>query len=146
MEGAESRTPPSARSAQVAGEPARAGHGTAPSPLMPARSSTVAAHAPGEGAGVARTWEAAVEVEGVRWVVRALGRAGCGRAPLLLLGFFDPLDPREPRREALVIARSLDGLTELQLEAALRSGIPALPAGARKPFFPEIAARGVKDS
>ncbi|NJD17746.1 MAG: hypothetical protein FIA95_00450 [Gemmatimonadetes bacterium] len=79
--------------------------------------------------------------DGLRAISRLLEDAGG-----LLLGFFDPLDPREPRREALVVARSLDGLTELQLDAAWRAGVPAVPAGQRKPFFPEIGARGVKDS
>jgi hypothetical protein len=89
--------------------------------------------------------ETICDAEGVRWVVRALGHSGSSRAPLLLLGFFHPDDPGEHRRESLVVARALEHLTELQLEAAWRAGGPPVQPGTRRPFFPEIVARGGKE-
>jgi hypothetical protein len=104
----------------------------------------VTAAAPGAAAPVPHP-DGALEVDGVRWAVRELGRAGSPKIPLLLLGFFHPDEPEEPRREALVAARGLEGLTELELEAAWRAGRAHVRAGTRRPFFPEITARGGKE-
>ena len=121
--------------------------GAPPSPPTPVRSAMAAPPSP-EAARQARE-EAVLEADGTRWAVRVLGRSSSGSAsaaaPLLLLGFFHPEDPDLPRKEALVVARALTQLTELQLEAAWRAGQTPQPPGTRKPIFPEIAAKGGKD-
>ena len=103
----------------------------------------------GSGAGDQATDRPAPELlldaDGVAWVVRELGRSGSSKAPLLLVGFFHPEAPGEPRREAWVVARALEHLTQLQLEEAWRSGGPSTPPGTRRPFFPEIADRGARE-
>ncbi|HSW28033.1 MAG TPA: hypothetical protein VLH75_00950 [Longimicrobiales bacterium] len=86
-----------------------------------------------------------LEADGVRWAVRELGRSRSSHATLVLVGFFHPEEAGEPRREAWMVARSLEHVTHLQLEEAWRSGGPFTPPGARKPFFPEIADRGGKE-
>jgi hypothetical protein len=82
-----------------------------------------------------------LEVDGVRWTVRVLGRSGgsgAGVTPLLLLGFWkgEPRGERETdrpgphAREALVAARTLSGLSEGDLGDALsRSDPPRPPDG-----------------
>lgn len=149
MEGVEhgGRRPASEKAtpAEAGSEPVRRG---TPPPPLPVRSTMSAPPSPQQaGAVQAPTPHVRVELEmeGVRWVVRELGRSGSPRAPLLLLGFFHPDDPEEPRREALVTARGLDGLTELQVEAAWRASIGHVRAGTRRPFFPEVTARGARD-
>jgi hypothetical protein len=89
--------------------------------------------------------EVFLEADGVRWVVRELGRSGSSQAPLLLVGFYHPEAPGEPRREAWVVARELEHLTQLQLEEARRSGGPSVSPGTRRPFFPGIADRSAKE-
>ncbi len=116
-----------------------------PSGPRPARLAMGAAPAPAAGAEPAPAQEASLEMDGVRWAIRVLGRAGSSKARLLLLGFFHPEAPAEARREAVVLGRGLDALTELQMEAAFRSSVPHVPSGTRRPFFAEIASRGLKD-
>ena len=123
----------------------QAERGSALSPPTPVRAVMGPASTPAEEVAAPPPPDVHVAVDGVRWAVRTLGRSGTASAPLLLLGFFHPDDPPEPRREALVVARRLEELTELQLEAAWRASGPYVPPGTRRPFFPEIAARGVKD-
>lgn len=93
--------------------------------------------------------EAQLEVDGERWTVRVLGCSVAGPAsaplPFLLLGFFSADEPSAPRREALLVGRSLSDLTELELLAAWHSGRPPRPAGERPPFFPEISSKGGKE-
>lgn len=121
----------------------------APTPVRAALASAApASAAPAQAPGQkAAPPEATFEIEGVRWVVRLLGRSGAGAAntPLLLLGFFHPDDALTARREAWAVARDLDALSDLQLESAWRAGTPAASGGERKAFFPEIAARGAKE-
>lgn len=124
MEGSETRG--------VAPKPVRAAMGSAPTP-------------PEEVSPRPIPTEATVEVDGARWVIRELGRSGSSSASLLLVGFFHPEETDGPRREAWVVAKGLEQLTELQLEAAWRSGRPFVPPGTRRPFFPEIADRSSKD-
>ena len=119
---------------------------TAPSPPTPVRSAlgptAAAAH---RTAAPAMSAEVCLEVEGDRWMVRELGRSGSLKAPLVLLGFFRPDAPEEPSREAMVAARAVGDLSELQLEAAWRASIAHVRAGTRRPFFAEISGRGGKD-
>lgn len=127
-----------------------AGRGAAPTIPTPVRAALGGApHASSEAAirDAASPPEAPLEVEGVRWTVRVLGRSGAGaaRTPLLLLGFFHPDDPGAPRREAWAVARGLGALTQLQLEDAWRAGTTPSSGGERKPFFPEITTRGAKE-
>ena len=69
---------------------------------------------------------AELEVDGAKWSVRVLGLSGSapgGRAaPLLLLGFTPAgaLFPGAVEREALVVGRSLEALSESTLEQAFR--------------------------
>lgn len=118
-----------------------------PSPPTPVRS-VMAASPPPEAAWPAGE-ETVLEADGVNWTVRVLGRSLAGSASaaahLLLVGFFHPEDAALPRREALVVARSLAQLTELQLEAAWKTAQAPQAAGTRKPIFPEIAAKGGKE-
>lgn len=90
--------------------------------------------------------DATVEVDGELWTARVVGRSLGGPSaapvPLLLLGFFRSPDARAPQREALVVGRTLGGLSNAALEAALRvSREPPVP-GERKPIFPEIVTKG----
>ena len=122
----------------------------APTPVRAARAGASVTPESGETAAprpAAPPPEATLEAEGVRWAVRVLGCSGSGAAstPLLRLGFFHPDDPGTPRREAWAVARGLDALTQLQVEGAWRAGTPPAPAGERRAFFPEIAARGTKE-
>ena len=97
----------------------------------------------------ARDAQAEMEADGERWTVRVLGRSTSGpasaRMPLLQLGFFGPGDPSEPRREALVVARDLADMTELELLAAWQSARAPRHPGEPRPFFPEIAGKGGKE-
>ncbi len=72
--------------------------------------------------------EAEVSIEGETWAVRVLGRSGGERAsatPLLLLGFWeeDP-DAHAPDREALIVGRTLAGLTPAALRSAFDESEP----------------------
>lgn len=116
--------------------------GVAPKPVRAAMGDVPA---PAEEVSARPAPEVVLEADDARWVVRELGRAGSSKAPFLLVGFFLPGEADEPRREAWVVAKGLEQLTELQLEAAWRSGGPSVPPGTRRPFFPEIADRGAKD-
>lgn len=89
----------------------------------------------------------ALMLDGEEWTVRirGQGRAGAasGPTPLLLIGFFRDADAEQPEREALVVGRSLEALSERQLERAFTVARPPGRAAA-KDFFPEAAARGRK--
>lgn len=91
---------------------------------------------------------AALAVDGVQWTVRVCGRGRAGvhggPAPLLVLGFFRGEEGDIPEREALVVARSLKGLTARQLEGAFRLSQPPPPPGSHKELFPETATKGRK--
>jgi hypothetical protein len=133
--------------ADIAGAAPGEEEGAPPSPPTPVRSAMAAPPSP-EAARQA-SGGVVLEADGIRWAVRVLGRSSSGSAsaaaPLLLLGFFHPEDAALPTREALVVARALAQLTELQLDAAWRTGQPPQPPGTRKPIFPEITAKGGKD-
>lgn len=84
--------------------------------------------------------EAAFTVEGVEWVARVRGRSGgAGAPPLLLVGFRrSELAGDAPERETLVVARTLDGLGEDRLAAALESASEPVDPGERRPFFEDV--------
>jgi hypothetical protein len=89
--------------------------------------------------------EAQVEVAGVIWTVRVMGRSGTPRsrsAPLLLLGFWakDPSAER-PELEAMVIGRLFSDMTPSRFEMALSQGRPPLPDDRPRPFFPDGGGR-----
>jgi hypothetical protein len=71
--------------------------------------------------------EVGLEVEGVAWVVRVLGRSRRGHvtAPtdLLLLGFSRG-EATDAELECLVVGRTLSAFTEGQLEAAFQDAGP----------------------
>jgi len=76
--------------------------------------------------------ESTVVVDGVTWTVRVSGRSGSASGmspPLLLLDFRSGDGDGGAELEALVVGRSLSGLSEEQLESAL--------AGAEKPRDPD---------
>jgi hypothetical protein len=84
--------------------------------------------------------EACIEVAGRRWTVRVLGRSGrtsTGAAPLLLLGFWDGQDEDAEPLEALVVARTLEGLSEEELESALLTASKPPDPDRKRPFFPD---------
>jgi hypothetical protein len=70
-----------------------------------------------------------LDIDGTPWVVRVLGRAGQGAsvemataAPLLVLGFYRSEESEAAEREALVVGRTLVGLSQAQLESAFAKG------------------------
>lgn len=137
---------------QERGQPAAppvdpAGHAT-PTPVRVSLGGD-AAHSPEDGSGAEPAApEVILESEGRAWAVRVRGRSRGGPSaapvPLLLLGFFaDPAD-EAPRREALVVARSLEELSPARLEAAFRASLEPGADDVRKPLFPEIASKGSK--
>lgn len=72
-----------------------------------------------------------LESGGSSWSVRILGRSG-GRGasvvPLLLLGFWEGLEPKgDPRREKIVVGRSLAAMSEGDLRDALAGARPWRP-------------------
>jgi hypothetical protein len=69
------------------------------------------------------TGQVQLEVEGKLWTVTVLGRAGGGAAtPLLLLGFQAAEEQSVgPTLEALVVGKTLSGMSESRLETALAS-------------------------
>jgi hypothetical protein len=82
---------------------------------------------PGPVAGVPDLDQAQITVDGTSWTVGVLGRAGSaatGRTPLLLLGFDAAVDGEPRSLEALVVARTLEGLSEEALVAALGQARP----------------------
>ena len=83
------------------------------------------------------------------WTVRVGGMSRSGAAlaaaPILLVLFERAGGGDEARREAWVVGRSLEDLTELQMEAALRRSTPAQSEWSRKPIFPESGSRSGKD-
>lgn len=88
-----------------------------------------------------------LQIEGTTWTVRVRGwgRAGASSAtPLILLGFFRSPDDEEPERELLVAARSLEGLSEVQLAEAFGRAEPPPKPGAGKELFPETRGKGRK--
>ena len=89
--------------------------------------------------------EARLEVDGVEWTVRVMGRSGGGSggsAPLLLLGFWSAEAAEEPPAlEATVVARTLAELSWESLETAL-SRADAPPDPSRKTTFFDDVSRG----
>jgi hypothetical protein len=78
-----------------------------------------------------------LESGGSSWSVRVLGRSGGGDAsavPLLLLGFWEGLEPQgDPQRERVVVGRSLTTMSDGDLRDALTAARPwKPPARARK--------------
>ena len=69
------------------------------------------------------TGQVQLEVDGKLWTVTVLGRAGGGAAtPLLLLGFRAADEQSAvPTLEALVVGKTLSGISESRLEVALAS-------------------------
>lgn len=146
MEGADTRRGSAPAEPEGAGGSGAGSHrAAAPSPLTPARAGMGCAPASADAPSPAPRAEVSLEREGVRWVVRALGQGGSPKAPLLLVGFFHPDDSQQHRREALIVGRAVEHLTELQIEAAWQAGGPPVPTDTRRPFFPEIAARGAQE-
>ena len=91
---------------------------------------------------VADVGEVVVEADGASWIARVRGRAGAtGSPPLLLVGFWRAGDaagdPSPPEREALVVGRSLAGLSVAELAVALQAAAPPRGAEEPRPFFPE---------
>jgi hypothetical protein len=82
--------------------------------------------------------EALLEVDGMQWTVRVLGRSGRSGTrspPVLLLGFWPGAADREHEREATIVARTLSELSPARLASALGSSSPP-PQGERpRPFF-----------
>ena len=87
--------------------------------------------------------EASLEIDGMTVVARLAGRARVGGvsggAPLLLIRFRREGEDAV-RREALIVARDLDEITEGRLRAAYRDGRPPA-SGPRGPIFEEVAGR-----
>ncbi len=75
--------------------------------------------------------EAEVTVDEIRWTIRVVGRAGGARpsdTPLLLLGFWPEGALEGDRaREAMVVGRSLAGMTPAALEDAVAASAPPVP-------------------
>lgn len=90
--------------------------------------------------------EVSLEVEGVPWTVRVLGRSrgGPATAPtdLLLLGFcrMDGANAQGDL-ECLVVGRTLSGLTEHDLVASLASATPPPDPNRPRTLFPGAAER-----
>jgi hypothetical protein len=83
-----------------------------------------------------------VEVQGTRWTVRVLGRAGRASGaspPLLLLGFWEG-DAAEPSLEAMVVGRTLGDLSDSALEAALATAAKRRDPDRRVAFFPDAGS------
>ena len=79
--------------------------------------------------------------EGEGWVVREAGRTSSGQptdpsAPLLFLTFARAEEPDTPVREALTVGRSLEALTETELEAVLERARPLAPKTEPEEIFP----------
>lgn len=85
--------------------------------------------------------EAQVEVDGVRWIVRVLGRSGRASgtaAHLLLLGFWEgDVGGEGPALEAMVAGRSLEGMSTEALEAAHSKASKPQPPNRKRTFFKE---------
>lgn len=83
--------------------------------------------------------EVVFEVEEHEWTARVLGRAESGfemtPTPVLLLGFFQD-DEEEPRLENMVVAETLEGMSEQQLREALRSAEPPPDPDRETELFP----------
>lgn len=130
----------------------REGRGQGPAhPLVSVRDAMAAAAAsPGEGSpGEPRAAARLLATEGGRWEVRVLGASRAGprtsAAPVLLLGFRAEGDEAGPWIEAVVVARSLDAVTDLELEEARRGATAPRTPWEPRPLFPEIASRGTRD-
>lgn len=81
------------------------------------------------------------EGEGEVWVVRVEGRTTTGQppdagAPLLFLSFATEEDPEHPVREAMAVGRSLEALSEAQLEALLAGARPVPSSHGHEEIFP----------
>ena len=79
--------------------------------------------------------------EGEGWIVREAGRTSSGQptdpsAPLIFLTFARADEPDTPVREALAVGRSLEGLTEAELEAVLERARPLAPKTEPEEIFP----------
>lgn len=104
---------------------------------LPARSTSEGKPgAPEPPAPASDIEETSVEVDGMDWIVRLLGRAGGGASlgvtsavPLLLVSFRPSREKDAAEREALVVGRTLADLTPEQLEQALRRAAPRGAAG-----------------
>lgn len=88
--------------------------------------------------------ETILEADGERWRAQVCGRArtgaATGAAPLLLVAFRrDGAEATE--RESLVVGRSLAGIGEEALLAALHRGRPPAEPGSRTEIFPEVGGR-----
>lgn len=118
------------------------------SPPTPAR--TAMAPVPATEGPPAPGPSATVEVDGSVWRVRVVGRTLGGRAPtavpLLLLGFERPEGAPEEDREGWAAAPGLDAMGPAALESAFRGARPPRHPWVPAPFFPEIAARGGRDT
>jgi hypothetical protein len=83
--------------------------------------------------------EAQVEVEGAYWTVRVLarsGRASGATAHLLLLGFWESESVEDdPSLEAMVAARTLQGMSEEALAAALSDATKPSAHDRKRGFF-----------
>lgn len=128
--------PPSVRSAEKAGE--EDSRATKPTPVR--AMAAVEAPPPPVAPDLE---EAEVTVEETTWTIRVVGRAGGARpsdTPLLLLGFWpEGALEGERAREAMVVGRSLAGMTPAALEDAFAASAPPLP---RRDPSPESSARG----
>ena len=123
-----------------------------PSELPPARPSSpkptsVRDLAGATPSGAPDLGETFLEVGGMAWAVRVLGRVGRASgasAPLLLLGFWeaDAAAHRLPSREALVVGRALEDLSPEALEEALAAARPPRDPDKTPGFFQESAQGG----
>lgn len=89
-----------------------------------------------------------VEIDGATWTVKVAGRAAGGAslavrstAPLLLLRFSRDGEAGTPPREVLVVGKTLERLTEGQLEQAFATSEPASEPGKPHEIFPGTSSR-----
>lgn len=119
----------------------------APKPPRPAAAPRSVREGMRSGEDVAAAGvEREVEVEGTTWTVVSEGRAhvragGGAPAPLLLAVF--RAEGREPR-EALVVGRRLEDVSEDRLIEAYRASRPYRPDRDPPPFFAGTTQRGAR--
>ncbi len=90
--------------------------------------------------------EAVIDVEGVSWVVRLLGRSGGGGAgggaPLLLIGFWEEsVSHTDHDREAMVVGRTFAGLSRSSLEGAFARSVARRGQDGQPSFFADCDGR-----